>query len=394
MANASDLYSVLGVARDASADDIRKAYRGLARKYHPDVNGGSAEATERFKEINQAYEVLSNPEKRARYDRLGTTGAEGDMGGGEGGFGFGGGFANFNDIFDMVFGDAGRAGGQPEQPGRGGDLRCDLEITLEECLSGVEKTIPITRMETCGECTGSGSRPGSKPQSCVKCAGSGYVRASRQTLFGVMSQVSECSRCQGRGEIITDPCPRCHGRGREKQSRKITVDVPPGAGDRTRIRLSGQGEGGVNGGPAGDLYVFLHLKSHPVFRREGLDLVNEVEISFARAALGGPCDIPTLEGTEPYPIPAGTQPGDVFRLRGKGLPELNRPQVRGDQHVVVKVRTPTRLNERQKKALLEFAEASGENLEHAEPDAGQSGGGFFERFKNLFHGRDDDESRS
>ncbi len=394
MAEVRDFYTLLGVTREASPDDIRKAYRKLARQYHPDVNGGSPEATERFKEINQAYEVLSNPDKRAKYDRFGAAGVDGGMSGGmgEADFGFGG-FGNFNDIFDVFFGGGGRPGAPAEtQPGRGGDLRCDLEITLEECLTGVEKSIPITRMETCTECSGGGAKPGTRPQKCVSCAGAGYVRSSRQTFFGTMSQVAECNRCGGRGEIITDPCPRCGGKGRERQSRRIQVEVPPGAGDRTRIRLSGQGEGGVQGGPPGDLYVFLHLKPHPTFRREGLDLVNEVEVSFARAALGGRVDVPTLEGTEPINIPAGTQPGDVFRMRAKGLPDLNRPQVRGDQHIVVKVRTPTRLNDRQKKALREFAEASGEDLDQPAAEHGQ---GFFERIKNLFHGRDDgDEPHS
>jgi molecular chaperone DnaJ len=380
-----DLYEVLGVQRGAGADDIRKSYRKLARQYHPDVNGGDPEATERFKEINQAYEVLSDPEKRERYDRFGAAGINGNGGAGD----FSGGFGPFSDIFDVFFGAAQRGGPEERGPERGSDLRYDLQITLEEVLSGAEKTIPINRLETCGECSGNGARPGTKPQPCAACAGAGYVRATRQTLFGTMSQVTECYRCGGRGEIVTDPCPRCNGRGLERASRKIQVEIPPGAEERTRIRLTGQGESGPFGGPAGDLYVFIHVRPHPVFRRQGRDLMNEIEVSFARAALGGQVTIPTLEGEETINLQEGTQPGDVFRLRGKGLPELGRPQVRGDQHVVVRVKTPTNLNERQRRALQEFAEAGGEDLSKAEVPEKQEGG-FFEWVRNLFTGKDED----
>jgi molecular chaperone DnaJ len=384
-----DFYQLLGVARGAGTDEIKKAYRKLALQHHPDRNQGDKDAEERFKEINRAYDVLSDPDKRARYDRFGAAGVDGN-GGGEGGFGFTGGF---QDIFDVFFGAAGGRG--PETAGargpeRGSDLRYDLEVTLEEVLTGVEKSISVTRLENCSECKGVGTKAGTRPDRCVACAGQGYVRTARQTLFGTMSQVQECYRCGGRGEVVKDPCGRCAGRGLERQTRKLQVEIPAGAEERTRIRLTGQGEGGPYGGPPGDLYVFLQVKAHPVFRRRGRDLSNEIEVSFARAALGGEVKVPTLDGAETLHVPEGTQPGDVFRLRGRGLPDLGRPQSRGDQHVVIRVKTPTGLNEKQRQALQEFAAAGGEDL-------GQPSGpkpkeaGLFEWVRNLFSGRDEDE---
>lgn len=383
----ADYYEVLGVSRDVSSEELKKAYRKLALQYHPDRNNGDPEATERFKQINQAYDVLSNPEKRARYDRFGQAGVDAGAGGGAD-FGMGG-FGPFGDIFETLFGaGTGRPGAQVDD--RGADLRYDLEITLEEVLKGVEKTISVPRMEHCSECSGSGAKPGTRPQPCAACAGQGVMRTTRQTLFGTMSQVTECYRCQGRGQIITDPCPKCRGRGLERQTRRLQVSVPPGAEERTRIRLSGQGEAGAQGGAPGDLYVFIRVKASPSFRRQGRDLISEIEVSFARAALGGQVEIPTLDGKEVINIPEGTQPGDVFRLRGKGLPELGRPQSRGDQHVVIRVRTPTNLNERQRKLLEEFAESSGERITQAEPQKHHEGG-FFEFIRNLFGGKDADD---
>lgn len=383
-----DYFEVLGVSRDASQDEIRKAYRRLARQHHPDVNPDDPQAEERFKELSQAYEVLSDPQKRQRYEQFGAAGVNGSAGGGD--FGFGQGFGPFSDIFDVFFGAAGGRGNPAERgPERGSDLRYDLEITLEEVLAGTHKTIPVTRLERCTGCGGSGAKEGTRPQTCVACGGAGAVRQARQTLFGTVSQVTECYRCHGTGQIISDPCSRCHGRGQERQSRKIEVDVPPGVEERTRIRLTGQGEAGPNGGPSGDLYVFIHIKPHPVFKRRGMDVLNEIEVSIACAALGGSVTIPTLDGNQTCPIPAGTQPGDVFRLSGKGLPELNRPNARGDQHVVVRVKTPTHLNERQRRALEEFAEASGEDL--SQPAQGhKQEKGLFDWVRNLFTGHDDE----
>ncbi len=399
VARGQNYYQVLGLAQDASTDDIRKAYRKLARQYHPDVNGGDAEATEKFKEINRAYEVLSNAEKRARYDRFGEGGVNGDAPSNPTDFGFGGGSGGgagggFSDIFDVLFGAAAGGGARtPTERGaeRGADLRADIEITLEEVLGGATRTIPVTRLESCSECKGNGAKPGTKPQPCAACAGSGYLRQARQTIFGTMSQVSECYRCHGRGEIVTDACGRCAGKGRERQSRRLEVQVPPGAEERSRIRLTGQGEAGPDGGPPGDLYVFLHVKPHPRFRRQGRDVMSEIEVSFVRATLGGPVDVPTLDGVEPLTVPEGTQPGDVFRLRSRGLPDLTRPQSRGDQHVVVRVKTPTHLNEKQKRLLQEFAEVSGEDLGKGAVAGQHNEGGFFEWMRNLFTGHQDDQ---
>jgi molecular chaperone DnaJ len=375
-----DLYELLGISRDATPEQIRKAYRQLARRMHPDVNGGDAESTERFKQINSAYEILSDPEKRARYDRFGS--ADGNPASADAGFS---GFGGVQDIFDVFFG----AGTREAQrgPERGSDLRYDLELTLEEVLAGVEKTISVTRHEPCGTCRGSGAREGTAPRPCVACSGTGVLRTARQTFFGTMSQVSDCYRCHGRGEMIDNPCGHCGGLGLERKTREIQVRIPAGAEERTRMRVAGQGETAPRGGTTGDLWVFLHIRPHPIFRRRGRDLVNEIEVSFPRAALGGMIEIPTLEGVERLNIPAGTQPGDVFRLRGKGLPEMNQPRLRGDQQVIIRVRTPTKLTDRQRKALEELADAGGEDLSRV--DVPHRDRGFFERVRNLFGARAD-----
>src|SRR5947209_15071262 len=239
------------------------------------MNGGDAEATERFKEINRAYEVLSNPDKRARYDRYGAAAVDPDQGGTGAGMDFG--FGGFGDIFDVLFGAGGRAATTQRGPERGADLRCDVEITLEEVLTGASKQVSVTRLETCTECKGNGARPGTRPQPCVVCGGAGAVRSSRQTIFGTMSQVSECYHCHGRGEVIKDHCPRCGGRGRERQTRRVPVNIPPGIEERVRLQISGWGEAGPYGGPPGDLYVFVRIKPHPQFRRQGREVTSEVE---------------------------------------------------------------------------------------------------------------------
>ncbi len=384
MAATRDYYEVLGVPRDADADALRKAYRRLARQFHPDVNGGDPAATEKFKEINQAYEVLSNADKRSRYDRFGAAGVDAAPSGDSSG-GFGGQFDPFGGIFDAFFGGAGGRGGARQGPQRGDDLRIDIEVTLLEVLNGASKSIPISRHEKCGDCSGSGAKTGSQPQPCVACGGQGYVRTSRQTILGTMSQVSDCHRCRGRGQIITDPCGRCRGAGMERITRNLTVDIPPGVEEGVRLRLSGEGEASSEGGVPGDLYVFIHEADYKRFQRQGRDLLVETHISFARAALGGPVTVPLLDGQETISIQPGTQPGDVFRIRGKGLPGL-RTSERGDLHVAIRVTTPTRLNERQKKLLQEFAEAGGEDLGAAESHHGHHG--ILEWVRNLFTGHE------
>jgi molecular chaperone DnaJ len=374
-----DYYEVLGVSQTASADDIKGAYRRLARKHHPDVNPGDAEAENRFKEINEAYEVLSDANKRARYDRFGHeavgTGSPSDFG--FGGFGAGG----ISDIFDAIFGSAGRETRRGAYgPERGADLRYDLQVSLEEAAFGVEKKISVVRLEPCAQCKGTGAKEGSAPTVCASCRGHGQVRSSQNTFLGSFTTVTTCPRCGGEGTIIQDPCTKCRGEGRERKTHELTVQVPAGVESGARIRYSGQGEGGMRGGPPGDLYVMVFVAPHPVFERQGRDVICEVTISFAKAALGGRIEVPTLDGKETLHLPEGTQPGDVFRIRGKGLPEVGRPN-RGDQHVLIQVSTPTHLNERQRKALMEFAVASGEEVGETEEAS------LFEKVKNIFAGK-------
>jgi molecular chaperone DnaJ len=372
-----DYYEVLGLSQGASADEIKSAYRRLARQHHPDVNQGDSAAEARFKEINEAYEVLSNQDKRQRYDQFGHAGVNGQPGPSD--FGFGG--FGVGDIFDMFFGATREAGGRGTHVQRGADLRYDLEITLEEAAFGAERTVEITKLETCTLCQGSGGKEGSRPETCATCRGQGQVRQTQQTFIGSFSTVTTCPRCRGEGQTIKDPCPRCNGDGRERNTKTLHVKVPPGVDTGNRIRFTNEGEAGPNGGPPGDLYVVTVVRPHPVFEREGRDIACEINISFAMAALGGKIKVPTLDGDEEVHLPEGTQPGDVFRLAGKGLPEVGRTG-RGDQHLVVRVVTPTRLNDRQRRALQEFAAASGEEVGQA------SDGSIFEKIRNIFGKKD------
>jgi molecular chaperone DnaJ len=371
-----DFYEVLGLSTTASDDEIKSAYRRLARQHHPDVNQGDSAAEARFKEINEAYEVLSNQEKRQRYDQFGHAGVNGQPGTSD--FGFGG--FGVGDIFDMFFGASREAGARGTHVQRGADLRYDLEITLEEAAFGAERGVEITKLETCTTCQGSGGKEGSRPETCTTCRGQGQVRQTQQTL-GSFSTVTTCPRCRGEGQTIKDPCPRCSGDGRERKSKSLHVKIPAGVDTGNRIRFTGEGEAGPNGGPAGDLYVVTVVRPHAVFEREGRDVACEINISFAMAALGGKVKVPTLDGEQEVHLPEGTQPGDVFRLAGKGVPEVGRSG-RGDQHVVVRVVTPTRLNDRQRRALQEFAAASGEEVGEA------SDGSLFEKIRNIFSKKD------
>lgn len=358
-----DFYEVLGVNRDASDDEIKKAYRKLAMKFHPDRNPDNPKAEEQFKEAKEAYEILSDANKRAAYDQYGHAGVDPQAGGFGGGFGGGGG--GFGDAFADIFGDifggrAGGGGGGRSNIYRGADLRYNLEISLEQAAKGTETKIRIPTMEVCETCSGSGAKSGTQPKTCPTCQGSGQVRLQQ----GFFSIQQTCPKCHGTGRIIPDPCGTCHGAGRVKQHKTLSVKIPAGVDEGDRIRLAGEGEHGVNGGPPGDLYVQIHLKTHSVFQRDHNDLHCEMPISFTTAALGGEIEIPTLDGAAKIKIPAETQSGKVFRLRGKGIKGV-RSHVHGDLLCHVVVETPVNLTERQKELLRELEEISqGDSANH------------------------------
>ena len=343
-----DFYEILGLAKNASDDDIKKAYRKLAMKHHPDRNPDSTGAEDKYKEVKEAYEMLSDPDKRAAYDRYGHAGVDPNMGGGGAGAG---GFADaFGDIFGDIFGGGGGRGrSSGPQVYRGADLRYNLEITLEQAAHGFDTTIRVPSWDQCETCDGSGAKAGSAPITCPTCAGHGQVRMQQ----GFFSIQQTCPKCHGSGKIIPDPCPSCGGAGRVKRNKTLEVKIPAGIDDGMRIRSSGNGEPGMNGGPTGDLYVEIHIKPHDVFQRDGDDLHYEMPISFARAALGGEIEAPTLNGKASFSIPEGTQSGKTFRLRGKGIKGV-RSAVAGDLFCHVVVETPVKLTERQKDLLREL----------------------------------------
>ncbi|WP_173934592.1 molecular chaperone DnaJ [Chelativorans sp. Marseille-P2723] len=366
----ADFYETLSVSRNADEKELKSAFRKLAMKYHPDRNPGDKEAEQKFKEINEAYETLRDPQKRAAYDRFGHAAFEnGGMGSRGGGF-HSGGFADiFEDIFGDIMGGRRRGGGRD----RGADLRYNMEITLEEAFTGKTAQIHVPTSVTCDECTGSGARPGSTPVQCPMCHGAGRVRASQ----GFFSVERTCPHCQGRGEVVNDPCDKCAGHGRVTEERTLSVNIPAGIEDGTRIRLAGEGEAGLRGGPAGDLYIFLSVKPHEFFQRDGADLYCKVPISMTTAALGGSFEVTTLDGTQArVKIPEGTQNGRQFRLRGKGMPVLRQPQV-GDLYIQVAVETPQNLTKRQRELLEEFEKIS------SHENSPQSTG-FFSRMKDFF----------
>jgi molecular chaperone DnaJ len=345
-----DFYEVLGVAKNASEEEIKKAYRKLAMKYHPDRNPDSKTAEDKFKEAKEAYEMLSDSQKRDAYDRYGHAGVDPNMGGGGGGAG-GAGFADaFGDIFGDIFGGGRQRGGGP-QVYRGADLRYNLEITLEQAANGFDTTIRVPSWDSCDTCHGSGAKPGSSPITCTTCAGHGQVRM-QQGLFSIQQT---CPKCHGTGKFIPDPCPTCSGDGRIKRNKTLEVKIPAGIDDGMRIRSSGNGEPGVNGGPHGDLYVEIHIKQHAVFQRDGDDLHCEIPISFVKAALGGDIEVPTLSGKASFTIPEGTQSGKTFRLRGKGVKGV-RSGYAGDLFCHVVIETPVKLTEKQKEVLRNFEE--------------------------------------
>jgi molecular chaperone DnaJ len=351
-----DYYEVLGLPRDASADDLKAAFRRLARQYHPDVNKGH-DAEERFKEINEAYAVLSDPEKRAAYDRFGHAGVRGPGGAAD----INVDFSDFADIFGDLFGFGGfgrSARRARNAPRRGADLPYRMDLTFEEAVFGVEKEIEITRDEMCSVCAGSGAEPGTSPARCATCKGSGEVRQVRQTFLGSMVQVSTCPTCNGAGETISTPCRHCSGRGLERRVRRKTIAVPAGVDNGTQIRLGGEGQPGAFGGPNGNLYVTIHVAAHKFFRRRENDIVLDLDINVAQAALGAEVDVPTVDGAVKMKIPAGTQPGKVLRMRGRGVPYL-RSSGRGDQLVVVNVEIPARLSAEQRSLFEQLSKSLG-----------------------------------
>ncbi|MDR0771374.1 MAG: molecular chaperone DnaJ [Burkholderiales bacterium] len=362
--NKRDYYTVLGLGRDASEEDIKKAYRKLAMKHHPDRNIGDTAAEEKFKEAKEAYEILSDANKRAAYDQFGHAGVDPNMGGfgGAGGAGFGGFSDAFGDIFGDIFGQG--RGNRANAVYRGADLRYNLELSLEDAARGSELKIRVPTQETCGTCHGSGAKPGTEPQTCPSCKGHGQVRISQ----GFFSVQQTCPQCHGRGKIVTAPCSECRGAGRVKKQKTLSVKIPAGVDQDDRIRLAGEGEAGINGGPPGDLYVVIQLKPHPVFQREGADLHCEMPISFATAALGGEIEIPTLDGHAKIKIPVETQTGQVFRLKEKGIRPV-RGQRTGDLFCHVVIETPQKLTPRQKELLREFDAISQEDPGRHSPRA-------------------------
>ena len=351
-----DYYEVLGVNRDADDDDIKKAYRKLAMKHHPDRNQGDAAkgSEEKFKEAKESYEILSDASKRAAYDRFGHAGVNPSMGGGAGAQGFGGFSDAFGDIFEGIFGAGAAAGGRGRGGSsvyRGSDLRYNLEITLEQAARGYETKIRIPAVEACEPCKGSGAKPGTSPKTCATCGGNGQVRIQQ----GFFSIQQTCPKCHGSGKTISDPCKSCDGAGRVKRHKTLSIKIPSGVDEGDRIRLSGEGEPGVNGGPSGDLYVQMTLKAHSVFQREADDLHCEMPISFATAAIGGTVEIPTLDGAAEIKVPGETQSGRTFRLRGKGIKGV-RSSHPGDLYCHVVIETPVNLTSRQKELLREFEE--------------------------------------
>ena len=372
-----DYYEVLGVSRGASEDEIKKAYKKMARKYHPDLNPGDKTAEEKYKEVNEAYEVLSDADKKARYDQYGHAGVDPNFGAGGFGGGFDGSFdfGDLGDIFGSFFG-GGFGGGRrtnPNAPQRGESIRMSIAISFEEAAFGCEKAVTVERYETCDTCHGNGCAPGTSPEVCPDCHGTGTVQVRRQTPMGVFATSSPCPKCGGKGRIIHQPCKDCRGSGMVRKKKTIQASIPAGIDNGQTISIRGQGNAGKNGGPAGDLLITITVRPHELFRREGTSVLCEAPITFTQAVLGAELEIPTIDGKVKYTLPEGTQSGTTFRLKGKGIPSING-RGRGDQYVTVYIETPKNLNKEQKEALKKFAETMGEsNYEEQKK--------FFKKFK-------------
>lgn len=370
-----DYYEILGVSKDASEDDIKKAYRSLAKKYHPDLNPDNAEAEAKFKEVNQAYEILSDGDKRSRYDRYGHAGVDPQAGG------YGGSYGGFGDIFDDIFDIFGGAGfsrgSRRNGPVSGSDLRYNLKLEFKEAVFGVEKEIQIRRSENCETCGGTGAKPGTGKETCSTCNGRGEVRYAQQTPFGQFVRTSTCDVCDGTGETIKEKCNTCGGTGKQAKTKKIKVKIPAGVDNDSVISMRGEGEAGDRGGPNGDLYIYINIAEDPIFKRSGNNVYLTIPISFTEAALGAEIDVPTLEGIIKYTIQEGTQTGTEFKLKGMGVPNL-RGYGRGDLYFTVEVKVPTKLTDKQKDLLRDFANETGEHIkEHKK--------GFFDKVKDAFN---------
>ena len=362
--NKRDYYEVLGVQKGAGEEEIKKAYKKMARKYHPDLNPGDKDAEEKFKEVNEAYEVLSDSEKKARYDQFGFAGVDPSYGAGAGGGAYGAGgfdFGDLGDIFGSFFGGGfGGTRANPNAPQRGESLRTSVTISFEEAAFGCEKEISIERVEQCDTCRGTGCEKGTTAEVCPDCRGTGMVQQRRQTPLGFMSTSAPCGRCGGKGRIIHQPCKACHGSGQLRRRKTLKVTIPAGIDNGQTISLRGQGNAGRNGGQAGDLLIVIAVRPHEIFRREGTSVLCEAPITFTQAVLGAELEIPTIDGKVKYSIPEGTQSGTTFRLKGKGIPGLNG-RARGDQYVTVYIETPRNLNREQKEALRKFSDTLGES---------------------------------
>ena len=375
---ATDYYETLGVARNADQEEIKRAYRRLARKYHPDVNKEPG-AEEHFKEINRAYEVLSEPEMRARYDRFGQAGVEGAA---APDFGDMGGFADiFESFFSGFAGQSGVGGGtrtgrRPAGPTRGDDLRLDLKLDFREAVFGGEKEIRISHLETCEVCSGTGAKPGTRPRTCSTCTGSGQVRRVTRTPFGSFTQVSVCPTCNGSGQVIEDKCETCDGRGQKQITKKLKITIPAGVDDGTRLRVASEGDSGQRGGPPGDLYVYLFVNEDPEFKREGINILSQIEISYLQAILGGRLEINTVDGPQELTIPPGTQPKTVLKLENRGVPKLGNPVSRGDHLITVDIEIPNRITPEERELLEKLAKIRGERT---------GKGGIEGFFGNIFH---------
>ncbi|MDO4355633.1 MAG: molecular chaperone DnaJ [Clostridia bacterium] len=368
-----DYYEVLGIDKNADEATIKRAFRQQAKKYHPDLNPGDKDAEEKFKEVNEAYQILSDPQKRQQYDQFGFDGPQAGFGGA--GYGDFGGFGGFEDIFSSFFGGGARQA-NPNAPRQGDDLRLDVTISFEEAARGCEKEVNVIRDETCENCGGTGAKPGTKPTTCSTCHGTGQVTQVRNTAFGRIQNVTTCPNCHGTGKVISDPCPKCNGRGKKRTSRRRTVKVPAGIDNGQVLTIRNQGGAGENGGPNGDLLIVVNVRPHKLFKRRDYDLYLELPVTFTQATLGAEVDVPTLDKPVKYNIPEGTQPGTVFRIKGAGIPYL-RGTGKGDLYVTAKVEVPRKLTEKQKDLLRQFDGVSTGN-EYQEKK------NFFDRLKDAF----------